>query len=366
MKKILFTLSNLNIGGTQRLLLSILKSLDYNKYEVDLCITQCEGELINEIPKEVNIIKISTEKTNRFLKLLFPNIIIKKYILSKLSKNYDIAIAFDGYNNLSDLIAAYVSAKKKYIWVHSCYYDRAKVFPSFWFKLYLMRKKYNLFNKIIFVSNDAKESFYKVYKKIDTETEVIWNYFSVDDIDSKLKNNKDNIKLKGKFNFVSVGRMWKTKNFKFLIKTFLKLNFKNDIKLYIIGDGPDKIKLKNLIKKYSAEDKVILLGKKENPYNIMKNADCLVVFSKYEGFGIVMLESLYLGVPIIALKAPGVTEVMKKIAPKNSGFLIDKNINCIQKKFNQMIYTKSKKEFFFDYEKYNQKIKNQIELLLND
>ena len=73
-----------------------------------------------------------------------------------------------------------------------------------------------------------------------------------------------------------------------------------DGKLYIIGDGPDKEKVEKLKEDNVYKDEIILLGRKENPYNWLKKADKLILSSRYEGFAIVLLEGLCLGKNVIA------------------------------------------------------------------
>ena len=56
MKKMLFIMSNLNCGGAEKALVSLLKTIDYSKYEVDLLLFRHEGIFLKQVPKEVNIL----------------------------------------------------------------------------------------------------------------------------------------------------------------------------------------------------------------------------------------------------------------------------------------------------------------------
>ena len=91
------------------------------------------------------------------------------------------------------------------------------------------------------------------------------------------------------------------KDYATLIKGY-KLALESGIKekLYIVGDGPDKKEIENLIKESDVEDKVILIGKTTNPYVWMKNSKLFVHSSKYEGFGLVIVEAAILGKAIIS------------------------------------------------------------------
>ena len=56
MKKILFIMNNLNCGGAEKALVSLLKTIDYSQYEVDLLLFRHEGIFLKQVPEEVNIL----------------------------------------------------------------------------------------------------------------------------------------------------------------------------------------------------------------------------------------------------------------------------------------------------------------------
>ena len=89
-----------------------------------------------------------------------------------------------------------------------------------------------------------------------------------------------------------------------------------DGKLYIIGDGPDKEKVEKLKEDNVYKDEIILLGRKENPYNWLKKADKFILSSKYEGLPTVLLESLCLNKETISSNCKTGT---KEILDNNRG-----------------------------------------------
>lgn len=72
-----------------------------------------------------------------------------------------------------------------------------------------------------------------------------------------------------------------------------------DHKIYIIGDGEKKEKLQELAQKLNVTDTFIFLGKRENPYPYIRQADYFVLLSYYEGYGMVIEEAKILNKPII-------------------------------------------------------------------
>ncbi len=121
---------------------------------------------------------------------------------------------------------------------------------------------------------------------------------------SKKPKNKKNFLIKQKY-FLSVGRLTKQKNFSFLIETFNNLSeIYPDINLLIIGEGEEKRKLMNLIVGFNLEKRVFLIGFKNNVYDYMQNAKCLILCSLYENPGHVLIEAAANNCPIISSDCP--------------------------------------------------------------
>ncbi|WP_046078583.1 glycosyltransferase [Halomonas sp. HG01] len=82
-------------------------------------------------------------------------------------------------------------------------------------------------------------------------------------------------------------------------------------RLVIIGDGSERARLENLSQALGIDNAVDFLGHQANPYPWMARADALVLSSRFEGLGIVLIEALALGTPCVATRAPGgINEVL--------------------------------------------------------
>jgi glycosyltransferase involved in cell wall biosynthesis len=100
---------------------------------------------------------------------------------------------------------------------------------------------------------------------------------------------------------VSTGRLSRQKGFDVLIEAHARaLRAGMQHKLAIIGEGPDRGALEALIERLGVRDSVSLPGFLDNPYAIMARADLFCLASRYEGYPLVLLEALALGVPIIS------------------------------------------------------------------
>lgn len=142
--------------------------------------------------------------------------------------------------------------------------------------------------------------------------QVIYNAFHVPDFNG----SREEMRKKFNINFptiISVGRLVPWKGFDTLIALMKDISKEiNGVKLYIVGDGPDKDYLDNCVKKSGAEDLVVLTGKmKQNDlFEYIKASDLFVLNTSYEGLSHQLLEVLYLEVPILCSDAGGNMEVI--------------------------------------------------------
>jgi len=143
------------------------------------------------------------------------------------------------------------------------------------------------------------------------------------------KMNRKKLGLKDEFTIITVARLEKVKGIKYLIKALALLNDK--YKLLIIGNGSERKNLENLTEKLNLQDRVRFLGEilKEEIPKYLSAADCFVLPSLSEGFGIVILEAMAVNIPVIATKIGGVLDIIKD---GETGVLVDpKNPEQISK-----------------------------------
>jgi len=126
------------------------------------------------------------------------------------------------------------------------------------------------------------------------------------------------------FIFLSVGNLNKNKSIDILLEAFSNLNTKApDIKLRVIGDGAEKPNLIKLAKKLGIDKNVEFLGglSRDQVKIEMSNASALVHSSRYETFGVVIIEALAMGLPVVATRCGG----PESIVVPEVGYLVEKN-----------------------------------------
>ena len=287
MKKIVFGITSLSIGGAERVLVDIANKLQ-EKYDITIFTLYGKGVFEKELNKNIKLIKIyekSYEEFNGLKKRLLPILILKnsKKIYEKyINDNFDIQIAF--LEGPVTRIFKY-GKNKKISWIHN---DISQVFGNNLkakLKIKIDKNNYKMYNKLIFVSEQNKIAFNKLYRIDELKEEIINNYINKDRILELAEKEAGQECIEKEIpSIVVLSRLVEQKAIDRLIKIHKKLiTEKIDNIIYVIGDGPERKKLENIIKEEKVEKTFKLLGKKENPYPYVKKADYLALLSYFEG-----------------------------------------------------------------------------------
>lgn len=372
MKKqnILFVVDEKRMGGVSVLLEDILNMINISLYQIDILVLHNNGEMFQNLPKGVNLIygtpyfeaidySIKEVIKMRNIKLLYRKLKvifdmktgnIKRSIERErnkiLTKNYDLEIAFkDGFTALFTIFG---NSKRKIHWLH---YEYKKINPNAKYDK-LFKKILPQFDEIIAVSPGVEQIFNEIYH-LENKTRVIYNLIDTNKIINKSKEKTD-IKLdKNDLNFVSVGRLHDQKGYDILIEVINELNINkllpDNFKFRLYGDGPNKESLQSLIKDYHLEDKILLQGKVMNPYKYLKNSDLFILPSRYEAFGLVIIEAMTLGVPVLATENHATNKIIKN---KENGYITE---NSYQGLYNGLKYLLNNLD---EIENYKKNLKN--------
>ncbi len=181
-------------------------------------------------------------------------------------------------------------------------FNKRRLFP---FLRYFELLLYNRYNYIICISKSTKKHLENwLSKKIPkNKCKVIYNG------SRKFKISSKNIKSKDKIRIVSIGSLTYQKGFDIAIKSINLCKEKVD-KYLIYGEGPERVKLERLIKKLKLENKVFLKGYRPDIHKINLDSDLALITSRWEGFGLVAIEFLSAGIPVIASSIEGLREIL--------------------------------------------------------
>lgn len=305
MIKIAIFQSDLGVGGIQKSLVNLLNHIDYEKYHVDLYLfseQNSEQDFFTEqLTKNVHLKYL---KPYHPITKLIPFKILRRLKNVNIDDEYDVAIDFNSYQMYCSIYALGVKAKKRIIWCHNDVCMKMKEEFKYRILFWAFKEKYLMFDKIVSVSKGAKDSILQKIHYNENDIIVIPNYIDDAEIIDKAEIKIDFQVSKDVHNFVSMGRFTHQKGFDILLNDFENaLNYRNDIHLYIIGDGILYSEIKNKINKKKLEKHVTLLGAKKNPFPYLKQMDSFILTSRYEGQGMVLLEAYVMGLELIFSKS---------------------------------------------------------------
>ncbi|HEY1405572.1 MAG TPA: glycosyltransferase [Spirochaetota bacterium] len=260
-----------------------------------------------------------------------------EFALGKMCMGYarkkKIPLVASSHTNWEDLINLYIP-----------------IIPHRVARLYARRRLEKFYNKVnaVIVPTSLMETILHLYF-VRKPLRIIPTGIECEDTDIKksvLLNARKSIlkkhpRLVGKKILFYAGRLGKEKNIPFLMDVLglLQKEFP-DLVLLIAGDGPDRENLHNAAEQKGLSEKIIFAGfvKKENICDYYRMANVFVFASMVESQGLVTLEAMTCGVPVVAIGKMGTREVM---GGNNGGFMVDDDIDMFTEKVRLLLKNKS-------------------------
>ena len=373
--KILFRHRSMEMGGVEKVMLSLLNNLDKEKFDMTVLLSLNQGELRNEFPHHVRKIYLVDGKedlsTNPVLQKI--QLLQRKWKLEKFRKNpekidreilkneFDVEIAMT-YNDFDPVLNSSNKNSKKIGWFHS-EIDLPKLQPL----VPQILEQFPQFDHMVYCSEKIMQIMHRSYPNLKYPPEsVIINAVPVDEIRKKSEEKIPDFKDRPAF--VSVGRLHTRKGFHKLMDAHHRLlqeGFGHSV--VIIGDGEELPNLLIQQKKLGVAETFIFAGNKMNPYPYIKNADFFILPSESEAWPLVISEALILQKPIIATRV-GDVELM--IEDDKTGHLIRYDTSEIYEAMKKFLtdekFVQNIKEnlIYIDKQFDNQKIFDAVEEII--
>ncbi len=324
-KKLLFIMNDLSCGGAEKALVSLLNTLDYSLFDVDLFLFKKEGLFLNQVPKEVIILPVPAnypffdmpigKAISRNLKTGNLKIILNRLIAGYIYKtNKTRAVAeqkswkylskvIKPLNKKYDAAIGFLEKKPNYFCVDKV---SAKIKIGFimndYEKLNMVKEIDNhYFEKLNYIVSDSEESkivLTKNFPQFKDKFRVIKTIISPKLIEKLAKEEIS--KFSNSPNLISIGRLAHQKGYDLAIDACKILVDKGiKFKWYILGNGEDKQKLTAQVKKNGIENLIEFLGITDNHYPFLKQANIFLHTARFEGFGIVISEAKILNKPMV-------------------------------------------------------------------
>lgn len=323
--KILFVVQDLEIGGTQKHTIDLVKGLDKNLFNIFVCCLSGRGALSGEVEDD-KIFFLKKKKHFDFSLILKLAKIIKK-------ENIDIVHTQNSLAAVYGRISAVIS-KVHCICTHHSYYPYTSIDKMIYFFLSYFTKRF------VFVDKELKLRYVNNLLAKKKRSIIIHNglelknYFS-----EKSKKIMDEFRVSKKDIVIGfIGRLHEVKNLKLFIKAaeHISEDHKN-IKFFIVGDGPackdlriyaDRINLNN----------IFFTGWRNDIPDMISVFDIFVLTSHSEGLPIVLLEAMASKKSIVASDVGGINEIVKN---GFNGFLAKpNNVIDFKNKINLLIENK--------------------------
>lgn len=304
--KLLFCIKQIcNFGGMERVLINRVNYLiKKEKYEIYIVITdQGEKEIFFQLDKRIKVIdlKINYDENNQ--KNFFSRI-LNFFLKQKKHKKKLKEIFFEYKPN----IIISFGNEDKYL-IYKIKYKCKKILEHHFEKNYLLRKKENFLHKLKNYYLTKKEE--KLLKKYDeflvltNEDKSQWKNEKIKVIPNPLTFSSSKVaKLENK-KVISVGRLEYQKGYDILIEVWnLVIKKHEDWILEIYGEGNERKKLEEKIKKFHLEKNIFLKGAVKNIEKKYLESSIYIMTSRFEGMPMVLLEAAVLGLPIVSFDCP--------------------------------------------------------------
>lgn len=230
----------------------------------------------------------------------------------------EISVDHQGYHPFWAGFMAALPANRHLIYLHNDMLEESeKRLPNLR-KVFVFYDKYDAFLNVSESSmRTNQDSFRVIHPALVERFHLVRNGLDVQRIlnDSEVELEDESyeaFKRDTRFKIVNVARLWPEKNQVRLVEMAkVLIDQGHDVAVYILGAGPLAAELENLIKGLELQERVMLLGVKRNPFPFVRQSQCHVLSSDYEGQGIVLLEAMTMGIPCVSTDIPGPDGVLQ-------------------------------------------------------
>lgn len=370
-KKLIFICCEMGKGGVSKSLASLLNTIDYDVYNVDLFLFSRQGLFLDQVPSNVNILKETT--TLRELIFTFKYIAAFKRLLSivlckritslekrwrlfwKLnkksfrpnSKKYDCAISYNDGVELYYMVDC-LCANVKIAWNHTNYTN------SFTYKPTLDKFYYDRVNYIVTISEECAYTLKRVFPENADKVRIIENIVLKDTLMSlaEVENPYDSYSIDRDTTVIcTVAGLYVRKGFDYASVALGNLK-KEGIKFlwFIVGGGPEENEIKDLVRNNNIENETFFLHQQSNPYKFVKWADIFLLTSHAEGKSIAIEEAKLLEKPILITHF---ASAFDQIESGKSGLVAEMTNDSVTEKLRMLIGDKDLQTNLSNYLKNN-------------
>ena len=299
-------------GGAERVMVIIANALALRGYSVDLVVSHAVGPNLELVEDNVNIVDFKSPKVFfcfAKLKKYFKQVKPKYVLATMMHSNAICALAL----KLSGHTARLVLREATVPTPGGSLNNRAVYFCA----TYL----YRLADAVVAVSEGTRDGIIPTLKLPSSLPIFVINNPLTPDLDKLSKEQTYIPGNPGDKLIVAAGRLNKTKDFKTLISAAQIVSKKENIRLVILGEGPERPALESLTHELGLKDRVFLPGFISNPFPWMVECDVFVLSSRLEGSPNILIQAVACGAKVVSSRLTGCTDVL--LEPQGIGELVE-------------------------------------------
>lgn len=289
-------LPSLGGGGAERVTLNLARGVLAHGHPVDLVLVNATGAYRDSVPDGVRVVDLAGRRTRAAISGLV------RYLRNE---NPAGLLSVMNHANVVAIWAAALAGFKGNVLVA----EHSELLPtsrSAWQLAFnaSLRLSYPRATKVIAVSHGVKRSLVAHARVAARHIEVIYNPVIGPELRSGHRCRPAVLPADSVPNIVGMGRLVPEKDFPTLLRAFARLLEQRSARLLILGEGPERAALQDLVQELGVERAVSLPGFVSNAYDYLAHADLFALSSQREGLPTVVIEALALGTPVVATDCP--------------------------------------------------------------
>lgn len=307
---------NLQSGGAERQLIHLVNYLQQKDFHIEVVLLERQGAWLDELPSGIpihNVMeRLPLSSPAKVLKALQSILRLRHFFRQQPC---DIVLTFLWLPTVITALAFYgLNNHPLLVWsLQSDLVQDFRLHWDGWIRRWIVRtflpKRVDHF---IAISQGIKSRMQELLRLPDERFTFIPNSIDLGRI-TKMAERQDRVLPKcSAIRLVSVGRLHRSKDIDVLLRALSLLKKRGvNLEAYVIGDGPERERLMRLAVRLGLNGYVNFLGYARNPYAWLQTADIFISSSRWETFGISIIEAMALGIPVIATETDGACDIIR-------------------------------------------------------
>lgn len=295
--RVLVFLSSAAVGGTERMTITLVNHLVSGGCQT-LLVLGSGGHLEREVAPHVEVTQLGIRRVRHAVLPLV--CLIRRW-------GPDVVFASKPDANIGLALAWRLTGRRAKLVVRESNYRTAQGFAHRGLFARVLRWVYGQADVVVAPSRVVARDLMDRYALHPTRIKVIYNPVDcnriLDASEDKSQLPPPSEKPHGGVQLIGVGRLVRQKGFDILLKALARLR-NGDVHLTILGDGPERVALRELAEELGIASQVSMPGFVPNPYPWIVTSEVFVLSSRWEGFPNVLVEAMVCGLPVVATRCP--------------------------------------------------------------